>query len=75
MTVHGQEEMEADGLTVYDVELVILTGEIIERQKDEQTAEPKYVIEGDSISDEQTTVVAKIGPTGWLVIVTVYLSA
>jgi hypothetical protein len=32
MTLHGHEEMEADGLTVYDVEHVILNGRIVERQ-------------------------------------------
>jgi hypothetical protein len=74
MTVHGQEEMEADGLTVYDVEHVILTGEIVERQIDQQTVEPKYVLEGETTSGERATVVAKIGPTGRLVIITVYLS-
>jgi uncharacterized DUF497 family protein len=75
MTVHGQEEMEADGLTLHDVEHVILTGEIVERQRDQQTGEPKYLIEGGSMSDERATVVAKIGPTERLVIITVYLSA
>lgn len=30
MTVHGQEEMEADGITLADVEHVFLTGEIVE---------------------------------------------
>ena len=74
MTGHGQEEMEADGLTLEDVEHVLLTGEIVERQKDQQTGEAKYLVEGRSPSDERTTVVAKTGPTGRLVIITVYLS-
>ena len=46
MTVHGQEEMEADGLTLQDVEHVLLTGEIVERQRDQQTGEAKYLVEG-----------------------------
>lgn len=37
MTVHGHEEMVADHLTVFDVEHCILTGEIVERQKDART--------------------------------------
>jgi hypothetical protein len=73
MTVHGQEEMEADGLTVDDVEHVLLTGDILEKQKDERTGEAKYLVEGPSLSGDRTIVVAKIGPTGKLVIITVYV--
>jgi hypothetical protein len=74
MTVHGQEEMEADGLTLDDVEHALLTGEIVERQKDQHTEQAKYLVEGSSLRDERTMVVAKIGPTGRLVIITVYRS-
>jgi len=42
MTLHAEEEMNADGLTIYDVERGILTGEILERQMDGVTAEWKY---------------------------------
>ena len=73
MTSHGQEEMEADGLTLADVEHVLLTGEIVERQREQQTGEGKYLVEGGNLSGELTMVVAKIGPTGRLVIITVYL--
>ncbi len=66
--------MEADGLTLDDVENALLTGEIVERQRGQQTGEAKYWVEGSSLSDERTTVVAKIGPTEQLVIITVYLS-
>ena len=34
VTVHAEEEMASDGLTIFDVERAILTGEIEERQKD-----------------------------------------
>ncbi|WP_353740573.1 DUF4258 domain-containing protein [Desulfoferrobacter suflitae] len=34
MTVHAEEEMDEDGLSIFDVERCILTGEIIARQKD-----------------------------------------
>ena len=37
MTLHGLDEMEAEGFTVLDIEHVILTGKIVERQKDENT--------------------------------------
>jgi hypothetical protein len=46
MTLHAEDEMEADGLTVYDVESAILIGQIIERQKDRASAEWKYAGRG-----------------------------
>jgi len=42
MTLHAEEEMNDDGLTIYDVERCILTGKVLERQKDAVTAEWKY---------------------------------
>jgi Domain of unknown function (DUF4258) len=33
MTIHAEDEMENDGLSIFDIENGILTGEIIERQK------------------------------------------
>lgn len=39
MTLHAEEEMDDDGLTIFDVESGILTGEIVERQKDRITGE------------------------------------
>lgn len=41
MTLHAEEEMDDDALSIYDVERGILTGEIIERQKDKETSEWK----------------------------------
>ncbi len=72
MTIHGEEEMENDKLSILDVENAILTGEIIERQRDENTAESKYLVVGKTLDDLDITVVAKLGPTGKLVIITVY---
>lgn len=73
MTVHGHEEMEADRLTVFDVEHCILTGEIVKRQKDRGTAEWKYLVDGKTLSGQNAVVVCKVGPTGKLVVITVYL--
>jgi hypothetical protein len=72
MTVHGHEEMQADQLTVFDVEHCILTGEIVERQKDARTGEWKYLVQGETLGHERGVVVAKVGATGKLVIITVY---
>jgi len=72
MTLHADDEMDADGLTIYDVEHVILTGHVIERQKDHASEEWKYLISGESLADASVTVVTKFGPTGKLVIITVF---
>jgi len=74
MTVHGHDEMIADGLTLEDVWKIVLAGRIVERQQDRRTKEWKYVIEGGTQDERGGTVVAKIGPTGQLVIITVYSS-
>lgn len=73
MSVHAEEEMNDDCLTIFDVERGILTGKIIERQKDKVTAEWKYRINGQSLSGSEVEVVAKLSPTGNLVIITVYV--
>ncbi len=73
MTVHAEEELGEDELTIYDVESALLTGNIIERQKDIATGELKYVVRGRVLDDDAViVVVCKFGPTGKLVIITVY---
>jgi hypothetical protein len=49
MTLHAEEEMNDDELTIFDVERAILTGEIVERQKDQATAEWKYLVSGKTL--------------------------
>jgi hypothetical protein len=73
MTLHGEEEMDDDGLTIFDVESVLLTGEIIERQKNRNTGEWKYIVRGETIVGEKVFVVTKLSLSGKLVIITVYL--
>lgn len=72
MTLHAEEEMSDDELTIFDVERSILTGEIVERQKDAQTGEWKYPVKGQTVAGDEIVVVGKIGLTGKLVIITVY---
>jgi hypothetical protein len=73
MTIHGDEEMNDDCLSIYDVERGILTGKIVERQKDKVTAEWKYRIVGQTVDGGDVEVIAKLSPTGKLVIITVYV--
>jgi len=72
MTLHAEEEMDADGLTIYDVEHGILTGHVTERQKDHSSGDWKYPVSGESLAGASVTVVTKFGPTGKLVIITVF---
>ena len=73
MTRHAFVEMENDRLTIFDVEHTLLTGKITERQKDRQSDEWKYVVEGQTLGSEIATVVTKFTFTGTLVIITVYV--
>jgi uncharacterized DUF497 family protein len=72
MTMHAEEEMDDDGLTIFDVERALLTGEIIQRQKEHQTGEWKYLVKGQTLTDDQMVIVTRLSPTDKLVIITVY---
>jgi hypothetical protein len=74
MTFHADEERDADKLSILDVEHCILTGTIVERQKDKDTAEWKYHIVGSAMRGRKMEVIGKIGTTDKLVIITVFLS-
>jgi hypothetical protein len=72
MTLHAEEEMDNEDLTIWDVECCILTGEIIECQKDRITSEWKYRIQGQAFDGLEIETIVKLSPTGKLVFITVY---
>lgn len=72
MTLHAEDEMDADGLSIFDVESVVLTGVITERQRDRLPDEWKYLVSGWSLAATSVTAVVKFGPTGKLVFITVF---
>ncbi|MDJ0690795.1 MAG: DUF4258 domain-containing protein [Xenococcaceae cyanobacterium MO_188.B32] len=72
MTIHAEEEMSEDGLAIYDIEQGILTGKILERQRDRVSAESKYRIRGRTLDGEEVEIIIKLSPTGKVVIITVY---
>ncbi len=74
MTTHADEEMWEDGLTIEDIENTILRGQIVARQKDRYSDQWKYLARGESIDARSVVVVAKIGYTRELVVITVYLT-
>lgn len=72
MTLHAEEEMSDDELSIFDVERCLLTGEIFERQKDMISGDWKYLVKGYTVTGDEMVAVIKISPTGKLVIITVY---
>jgi Domain of unknown function (DUF4258) len=72
VTVHADEEMDDDRLSIWDVEECILTGKILERQRDRITGESKYRIQGCSLEGEPMETLVKLGLTGKVVVITVY---
>ena len=54
-------------------ENIILIGEIVERQRDAQTRERKYLVQGETLDGEAACSVVKIGPTGKVVIITAWV--
>lgn len=72
MTLHAEDEMEEDNLTVLDVESCILTGRIILRQKDHDTGQWKYGVRGHTIDGSSIDVVVRLSGADRLVIITTY---
>ncbi len=72
MSLHARKEMHADGFSIFDVESGILSGQILERQKDLLTGESKYRVRGKTILNREIEIISKISPTNKLVVITVY---
>ena len=72
MTLHAEEEMANDDLTIFDLEHCILTGQIMERQQDEKSGEWKYLVKGFGLNGDSIRAVTKISITGKLVFITVF---
>ncbi len=64
--------MADDDVLTEDVENVILTGSIVERQIDRATRERKYVFLGRALAGDPVGLVSKIGLAGKAVVITVY---
>ena len=72
VSIHAAEELDDENLTIFDLENIILTGAIIERQRDRQTREVKYIVRGYTLSNIPAETVVKIAPDGNLFVITVY---
>jgi Domain of unknown function (DUF4258) len=73
MTIHADEEMDDDNLSIGDIETCILTGEILERQRDRETGESKYRIRGINLDGNSMETIVKLGLTSKVIIITVYV--
>ena len=73
VSTHAAEELEDDNLTILDLENIILTGQIPERQRDTQTREVKCVIAGATLNGSAAETVVKVGLTGKLFVITAYI--
>ena len=62
VSLHAAEELEDDNLTILD--LVLLSGELIERQRDRTTRETKFVVQGAAIDGQTAACVIIGGPSG-----------
>ena len=73
VSTHAAEELDDDNLSILDLENIVLTGEISERQRDAQTREVKCVVTCITLDGATAEAVVKIGFTGKLIVITVYL--
>ena len=61
VSTHAAEELEDDNLTILDLENIILSGQITERQRDLQTRESKVLVSGITLDGKPAQTVVKIG--------------
>ncbi len=72
VSTHAADELEDEALSISDFESIVLTGQILERQRDKVSRETKYVIQGHTLDGHAAEAVVKVGHTGKLVAITVY---
>lgn len=73
VSIHAAEELEDDNLTILDLESVLLTGQIIKRQRDRRTRESKSVVRGRTLYGFEAEAIVKLGHTGTLFVITIYV--
>ena len=72
VSLHAAEELDDDDLTILDLETIILTGKITERQRDRKTQEVKLVVCGHTIEGRAAETIVTLNQIGTLFIITVY---
>jgi hypothetical protein len=74
VSTHAAEELEDDNLSILDLENIILTGQVTERQRDAKTRESKIIVSGLTLDGSHAQTVVKVGFTGKLIVITVYVT-
>ena len=73
VSIHAADELQDDSLSILDLENIVLTGRIIERQRDRQTREAKVLIRGRTLDGSAAETVVKVSSSGTLFFITIYL--
>ena len=73
VSLHAAEELDDDDLTILDLETILLTGQITERQRDRKTRELKLVVRGRTTEGRAAETIVKFNRIGTLFVITVYL--
>lgn len=73
VSTRAAEELEDDNLTILDLENIILTGQITERQRDTRSREVKCIVAGSTLDGSAAEAVVKVGFTGKLYVITAYV--
>lgn len=73
VSTHAAVELEDDDLSILDLENIILTGQVTERQRDNQTRESKVLVSGTTLDGKPAQTVVKVGFTGKLIVITIYV--
>ena len=68
LSIHAENEMADDGFTDQDLEVAILNGSIVRRERD-RIGRPRYVIEGTAQDRRGLTAVAQQFQTRQLVLI------
>ena len=51
MSLHAAGDLDDDNFTIFDLESILLTGEIVARQRDRQTREVKLVVTAQTMHE------------------------
>jgi hypothetical protein len=73
VSIHAAEELDDDKFTILDLESILLTGQIVERQRDRRTREAKTVVRGRTLDGFEAEAILRLGHTGTLFVITVYV--
>ncbi|MDL2717234.1 MAG: DUF4258 domain-containing protein [Acidobacteriota bacterium] len=74
LTIHALEELEHDGLAGEDLERILLSGRIVERQRDADTGHYKYLVLGQCRSETPAYAVVKFADPKRVLVLTVFLA-